>query len=214
LTTLPNKKNQPAMTDKMQIFTFLFLMLGPFKIIIPFARITMDADPEFTRKLAVRALFYSCLALLLAGILGHMILTRFGIPIPILGLSGGIILFLVALLSIIQQFTLTGSKDDKVVSPTMSMAISPLAFPTIVTPYGIAAVIVFLAFSPDLNSKLTIGAIVLIIMVLNLIVMLITRYIFKPLAVFLAVLGAILAVVQVALGLMIINNQLRVLLKL
>jgi multiple antibiotic resistance protein len=202
------------MPSNMQIFTFLFLMLGPFKIIVPFAKITQGADPKFTRKLAFRAILFSSLALLLAGILGQMILTKYGIPIPILGLSGGIILFLVALLNIIQQFAPPTALTGNVITPTLDMAISPLAFPTVVTPYGIAAVIVFLAFCPDINSKLNVGAIVLGIMVLNLIFMLITRYIFKTLAVFLAVLGAILGVVQVALGLMIIYNQFRVLLKL
>jgi multiple antibiotic resistance protein len=93
------------------------------------------------------------------------------------------------------------------------MAINPLAFPTIVTPYGIAAVIIFLSLSPDLNSKLNVGFIVLVIMAVNLIFMFITRYIYKFLTVFLALLGAILGVVQVALGLMVIYNNIRILVK-
>ena len=84
------------------------------------------------------------------------------------------------------------------------MAISPLAFPTIVTPYGIAAVIVFFAIAPDLNTKLIIGAVVLGIMLLNLVFMLVNRYTFKYLALILPILAAILGVVQVALGLQII----------
>jgi UPF0716 family protein affecting phage T7 exclusion len=44
--------------------------------------------------------------------------------------------------------------------------------------------------------------------------MLITRYIFKFLTIFLALLGAIPGIVQVALGLMVIYNQFRELLKL
>jgi multiple antibiotic resistance protein len=95
-----------------------------------------------------------------------------------------------------------------IVAPSMSMALNPLAFPIIVTPYGIAAVIVFLTFCTDLKSRLDIGIIVLGIMALNLFIMLITRHIYKFLSVFLAILGAILGVVQVALGLNIIYNQL------
>jgi multiple antibiotic resistance protein len=194
-----------------QVFTFLFLMLGPFKIIGPFAKITQGADPALTRKLAVTAIIYSTIALLLAGFLGQSIMSKYGIPLPILGLSGGIILFLVALLNIIHQFTPGSDKEDKVTTPTMNMAMHPLAFPTIVTPYGIAAVIIFLAMFPDL--RLYIGLVVLAMMVLNLIIMLITRYIYKSLAVILALLGAILGIIQVALGLMIIYNQLNNLLK-
>jgi len=83
-----------------------------------------------------------------------------------------------------------------------------LAFPTIVTPYGIAAVIVFFALSPDLNTKLLVGAVVFGIMVLNLFFMLINRYTYKYFALVLPLLAAILGVVQVALGLQIIYKAL------
>lgn len=202
------------MPAKIQIFTFLFLMLGPFKLIGPYAKITIGADPALANKIAFRAIIISSIALLFAGSLGQLILKRFGIPVPILGLSGGIILFLVALLNIIKQFTPSSSNELTITAPSLNMALNPLAFPTIVTPYGIAAVIVFLAFCTDLKSRLIVGVIVLGIMALNLIIMLITKHIYKFLSVFLAILGAILGVVQVALGLNIIYNQLRNLLEL
>jgi multiple antibiotic resistance protein len=197
---------------KMQIFFFFFLMLGPFKIIAPFVKITKNATPAFARQIAIRATIYSGGALLLAGLLGEKIIGNFGIPLPILSLSGGIILFLVALLNVIKQFDSHPENKDFEVSPTLDMAMNPLAFPAIVTPYGIAALIVFLALSPDLNSKLTVAAILLGIMVLNLAVMLLSRHIFKPLALILALLGVILGVIQVALGTLIIYNQLKTLL--
>lgn len=200
------------MKDPMQIFTFLFLMLGPFKIIAPFAKITQHANPVLTRQIAIRATLFSSVALLLAAILGENILSNFGIPIPILAMSGGIILFLVALLNIIRQFDPPKEQEAGIENPTLNMGINPLAFPTIVTPYGVAAVIVFLALAPDLNSKLIVGAIIVGIMVINLVFMLITRHIFKPLALILSILGAILGIVQVALGLMIIYSSLKQLL--
>jgi multiple antibiotic resistance protein len=92
------------------------------------------------------------------------------------------------------------------------MAVNPLAFPTIVTPYGIAAVIIFLSMYPEPKDRLYIAVVVLSIMALNLIIMLITRYIYKFLAIFLSILGAILGIVQVALGLLVIYNQLKILL--
>jgi multiple antibiotic resistance protein len=198
---------------KIQVFTLLFLMLGPFKIIGPFSKITQGADPKLTRQIAVRSMMFSSLALLLAAFLGQRIISNFDIPLPILAISGGLILFLVALLTIIRQFGTSPSNEEKNIVPTLNMALSPLAFPTIVTPYGIAAVIVFLALSPDMSSKLYVGAIVLAIMALNLILMLITRYIYRYLSVTLSLLGAILGIVQVAVGLMIIYNQFRILLK-
>jgi multiple antibiotic resistance protein len=200
------------MPVKMQVFTLLFLMLGPFKIIGPFSKITQGADPRLIRQIAVRAMMFSSIALLMAAFLGQRILSNFDIPLPILAISGGLILFLVALLTIIKQFGTASAIEERNIVPTLNMALSPLAFPTIVTPYGIAAIIVFLALSPDMSSKLYVGAIVLAIMALNLILMLITRHIYRYLAVILSLLGAILGIVQVAVGLMIIYNQFRILL--
>jgi small neutral amino acid transporter SnatA (MarC family) len=196
-----------------QIFTFLFLMLGPFKIIGPFWSITKGADAALTRQIALRAIIFSSLALLVAAFLGQSFLSSYSIPVPVLALAAGIILFLVALLNILQQFIPPAAhgEDSAAPIPTLNVALTPLAFPTIVTPYGIAAVVVFLALSPTLQGQLIIGAIVLVIMLLNLIVMIMTRHILPVLGLILPILGAVLGVVQVALGLNIINTTLRML---
>ena len=201
------------MNDITHIFTILFLMLGPFKIIGPYSKITAGADPVLARNIAIRAILISSAALLLAALLGENILSKYGIPVPILAMSGGIILFLVAIMNVIQQFSWHPEHEEIKEVPTLKMAMYPLAFPTIVTPYGIAAVIVFMALMPDLNGRLMIGAVVLGIMVLNLVIMLVNKYIFKFLAMVLPVLGAVLGVVQVALGLWIIYRAYTQLLK-
>jgi multiple antibiotic resistance protein len=197
-----------------QIFTFLFLMLGPFKIIGPFAKITRGADAAVIRRIAVMATLFASLALLVAAMLGERILQSYGIPLPVLALTGGVILFLVALQTVLQQFVpqeTHGEGAPPEAVPTLQMALMPLAFPTIVTPYGIAALVAFIGLSPDLETRLVIGAIVCAIMVLNLIVMLVSRHLMPVLGVLLPILGAVLGVVQVALGLQIINNSLKAL---
>lgn len=198
------------------VFTFLFLMLGPFKIIGPFARITKGADASTTRQVALWGTVFASLALAFAAVLGERMLASYGIPLPVLALAAGIILFLVALLGVVQQFTSSSPEGDAgaAASPVsaMKLALTQLAFPTIVTPYGIAALVVFMALSADLQARLTVGAILLGIMLLNLIVMLMTKRILPVLGLVLPILGAVLGVVQVALGLQIINNSLRALL--
>jgi len=200
------------MPDTMQIFSMLFLMLGPFKIIGTFTKITHGADPKLVSAISNRAVLYASIALVLAAVVGESVIMKFGIPLPVLALSAGIILFLVALMNIIQQYGLDEPSPVVPDPPTMKMAMTPLAFPTIVTPYGIATVIVLTAISPELQDKVTVLVIVLIIMVINLILMMVNRYIYKVLAVCLPILGAVLGVIQVALGLKIIYNSLRLLL--
>ncbi len=191
-----------------QIFTFLFLMLGPIKVIGPFARITQIADPLLAHRIAVRAILFSIFALVLAALLGEGFLERYDMPIPVLALAGGIVLFLVALQTVLQQFTPPARSEGEAVVPTLSMAITPVAFPMIVTPYGIAALIVFITLSPDWEGRLVLGAMLLGIMFLDLVAMLLARHILHFLGVFLQILGAVLAIIKVALGLQIILNSL------
>jgi multiple antibiotic resistance protein len=193
----------------LQIFTLLFLMLGPFKIIGPFARVTKGMDATFTRRIALRATIFASLGLLVAAFLGERVLSSYGIALPVLSLSGGIILFLVALQNILKEFALHDEgAAEPAPQPTLNMALTPLAFPTIVTPYGIAAVVVFLAISPDQQSRLVVGAILLAIMLLNLAVMIMTRHLRPLMGVALQILGAVLGIIQVALGLQIIHRAL------
>ena len=192
-----------------QIFTFLFLMLGPIKIIGPFARITQGADPWLARRIALRAILFSSFALLLAALVGESFLRRYNMPVPVLALAGGDRPFSRGASDRSPAVHAAGRSEGEPAAATLSMAITPIAFPTIVTPYGIAALIVFVTLSPDWQGKLVIGLILLGIMLLNLVAMLLARHILHFLGVFLQILGAVLAIIQVALGLQIILNSLQ-----
>jgi len=195
-----------------EIFAMLFLMLGPFKIIGPFLKITQTSDTAIVRRTALQATAFAGTALFLAAVLGNNFLVKYDIPLPVLALSGGIILFVVALQKILQQPEHT-DETTTAAPPAASMraAMMPLAFPTIATPYGIAALIVFVSMAPDVQAVAQIGGIVLVIMLLNLIVMLTARSYQVITSVVLPVLGAILGVIQVALGLKVIVVSLRAL---
>ncbi|MBV8474411.1 MAG: MarC family protein [Hyphomicrobiales bacterium] len=201
-----------------QELTFFFLMLGPFKVVAPFLSVTQGLDPADARKIAWLATLFSSLALAAAGLLGEGLLANYGIPLPILALAGGIILFVVALRNMLQQFNPAASRvaprgERAAGKPDLlATAITPVAFPAIVTPYGVAALVVFLALSPDMAGRLTIAGLVAAIMALNLIVMLSARRVLSVMAVVLPILGAVLGVVQIALGLKIIYTSLRALL--
>lgn len=190
-----------------QVFTLLFLMLGPFKIIGPFATLTKGADAALTRRIAVRATLIATAALLIAALLGETILARYGVPLHVLSLSAGIILFLVALRTIFDQYEshkpLIAVREEERALGATRIAMS-VAFPAIVTPHGVAALVVFLALSPNDAARFSVGAAVTAIMVLNLAVMLVTRRLLPVLAIVLPILGAVLSVVQVALGLQIV----------
>ena len=86
-----------------KVFLMLFLMLGPIKILVPFVDMTRGADLTFRRTLARRAILFSAAALALAGVLGRTMLENLAISLPVLALTGGVVLFLVALQTVLQQ---------------------------------------------------------------------------------------------------------------
>jgi multiple antibiotic resistance protein len=76
-----------------------------------------------------------------------------------------------------------------------------VAFPMVVTPYGIAALIALFVNSPDAARTAAILAILVGIMVLNLLAMLYVRRILAGVAILiLQIVGAVLGVLQVALA--------------
>jgi multiple antibiotic resistance protein len=196
-----------------KVFTFLFLTLGPFKLLGPFHRLTQGRDAGYRMRLALGGLFYSVLALLAAATLGQSVLGKWGIGPRVLQLTAGLILFLVALRPVLEQY---GAREQAEAAGTStsspaSLMFSPLAFPSIVTPYGLALMMLLFAARPDRMPQL-LGAAGLVL-VINLVAMLSAHRMMRiPLvAPALSVVGIVMAVLLVALGVQTTVDALRAL---
>ncbi len=187
------------------IFALLFLMLGPIKLLGPFVALTKDCDGAFRFRLATRAFLFSIGAVTIAAGLGKRILDNFATPVLVLQIVAGLILFLVALQAVMQQYA-TSRPFERNEPPTLALAFSPLAFPTIVTPYGIAAVtiLVTLAHTPEIS--LIVAGAVYFILFIDWLAMLAAHVIVRWLGPLLQLLGVVLGVIQVALGLQLMLN--------
>lgn len=212
--------NQPRTIDSIdqqtryvlslaEIFTFFVLMLGPIKVLVPFVKMTRDTDARFRRKLALRATLISTISCLVAVFMGQRILKAWHISIPAIMLAGGIILFLVALQMIMKMYSSPSQHEATPPTPSLAMAVSPLSFPTIVTPYGIAILIILMASAQDATRQIGIIGVLLVTMLLNLLAMLFAHKILRVIGVItLQILGCVLGVLQVALGIEIILQTL------
>ena len=67
------------------IFALLFLMLGPIKLLSPFAAATKDCDGTFRFRLATRAFLFSAAAVTIAAALGEQMLDNFAMPVLLTG---------------------------------------------------------------------------------------------------------------------------------
>jgi len=193
-----------------EIFTLLFVTLGPFKVLGPSAARTRNLDAPALRGLAFRVFAFSMVAVGAAGWFGRSLALKWQISIPALTLTAGIVFFLVALRAVLEQYEETHEHALAPLPEKPLAAALQITFPMIVTPYGVAGLIVFLAATSDLVRQETVWAIVAAVMVLNLTAMLCARVFMRgPQLFFFRILGAVLGVLQVALAMEIMLHALQ-----
>ncbi len=156
------------------IFTLFFITLGPLKILGPFAQLTRETDEATMRQIAVRAFVLAVIAVVAGGFAGRALLENWGISASAMLLSGGIIFALVGLSLVLEQYQPAHPVPPPLPAEPMAAAMR-ITFPTVVTPYGIAALIVVLTNSRDAERTGAILALLLAVMVLNLLTMLYAR---------------------------------------
>jgi multiple antibiotic resistance protein len=183
-----------------EIFIFFFITLGPFTVLRSFASLTRDAQPAFRVRLATRAFAIALVSALLSAVLGSALMAKWGVSLPAIAFTAGVLLFIVALRGLLELYTGRPASDPPV-APTLALAGSPLAFPNIVTPYGLAIAVAFLALAPDARWQI-LGCMTAVI-VIDYVVMLFAKPLLKVLALPLSLVGVILGVLQVALSLQI-----------
>lgn len=201
-----------------EVFTFLFVALGPLNVIGPFATMTHGRGAAFKRGLAFRAFLVATIALLIAATLGAKTLQAWGISVGALLLAAGAILFLVALQPVLAGYSPRRRRVQATAAAVSApsepeLAFSPLAFPTIITPYGLALLILLFTLYPLGSGWGGILAIAFFVLALDLLAMLCTDLLakipfIKP---GLDILGCVMGVLLIALGVQAVADGLRLL---
>ncbi len=114
----------------------LFLVMDPFGNIPVFLSTLSAVAPERRTKVLIRELFIALLILIFFFFFGRFILESLHLSQPALTISGGIILFLIAIRMIFPA-------DKKEVSSSEEPFLVPLAIPLIAGPSAMAMVMLF-----------------------------------------------------------------------
>lgn len=183
-----------------KLFPLLFNMMGPIGVIPLFAGLTASMDQPTRTRVARRAALLGFAALFIAVFMGASMLGAWGIGKGSLIFAAGLIVTSTALLPLLWGGgggnTASGAKQTP-----EQLAVTPLAFPGIVTPRAIGVLIIFVAFFPTLEGKLTVLAVAGLMMLLNLLGMRYAHWFMQNIGMTpLLVLGAVFGVLQVALG--------------
>src|SRR5262249_4043385 len=126
-----------------KLFTLFFVTLGPIKLLGPIARSTRMLTDAELRALAKRAAAPVTALADGSGFLGRALLESWQIPVFALRLTAGLILFVVAFRLVMQPY----DSPPQGPPPSEPPNIMNVVFPMVLTPYGLAAVIVLLVLS-------------------------------------------------------------------
>jgi multiple antibiotic resistance protein len=192
------------------VLTVFFMLLGPAKIIGPFAALTRGTDAKFKRDVAIRGAAIASVLCALAAVAAGILLNKYRVSLDGLRISGGLVLMLSALETIFRKEEHPAPASG---APTaLQLAASPVAIPIIVPPTGIVAILIFAMWErqfPGVRLAVAIGLVSM--MVLDFLVMFfIDRVVRIPgLAIVLTVLGSVLIFMQLGLSVEMILNVLR-----
>src|SRR5262245_15341687 len=188
-----------------EIFTLFFVTLGPLKVLGPFAARTRDLEPAAVRGIALRVFVLSLVVLVGGGWIGRALAANWEVSRPALLIAAGVIFFLVALRVVLEQYEAPRPQQPEPLPAQPVAAALQLTYPTIVTPYGVAALVILLASHQDAERMTIIFAALFGVMLLNLLAMLYARVVVHGVvALGLRLLGAVLGVMQVALAIQMI----------
>jgi multiple antibiotic resistance protein len=190
------------------VFTILFLALGPLKAIPAFYKATAHADGRYRLRVAVWATLISAAVITLAAVAGTQTIQSWQVSSAALEIAIGILLMrsTISTLSSLEQVMEHAGDHPKAdapdLAPAASLAFSPIAIPTIVTPTGIVTVVLFLSLART-DSPLTyqIYLVLLFMIALNFVAMLLARPIVRFVRLpTLAVVGWVFSALQAALA--------------
>ena len=139
-------------TSLLAISFSLFLLMDPIGNIPVYLSILKDVEAKRQQKIIIRELLIALAVIILFTIGGDYLFDIFGVKQETVLISGGIILFIIALKMIFPH-----RKEDPHESPTKEEPfIVPLAIPLVAGPSVLAAVMIY---SHQQNASMLIGAI-------------------------------------------------------
>lgn len=179
--------------------SLLFTLIGPIALLPTFAALTGSIDRAMQVRIALVAATTALITFALAVFIGAGAMAQAGTTPAALILAAGLILLLTALRNIFAQGQ---GRTAKPRDPSgVGLGFAPLALPGIVTPAGVAIIIIFASYFPSLSDRLAILGVIALIVTANLAAMLLSHAFMRHIGPApLQVVGAVFGVLQAAMG--------------
>lgn len=186
------------------VFAIFFLTLGPLKLIPTFYGATHALDGKTKLSLALKSTALAFLILVVATVVGSALATKWRVSREALLITGGLLL-LIGSLRILSHVLTPPEHAPEPVDPVakrpISIVISPLAIPGIITPWGLVALLLFVGVAQDHHQLGGLIAMLALIMLLNIVGMIFAGPVMRTVGLpAMSVLGWVFSILQAALG--------------
>jgi len=155
---------QETTTEMLKIFIAIFVLINPLAGIPMFIKMTANNTSREKLAIANKTFLAVFVILIFSQYLGKPLLELFGIGIPSFTVSGGIIIFLIALSLIFKEGV--SADSTKSVNPALiagNLAVVPLAIPMLAGPGVISTVILYGSRTKNITETVSLTGILVIV---------------------------------------------------
>jgi len=142
------------------VFAGFFAIMNPIANVPIFLGLTSEDDEQTTRAVALQSLVLAFLIIAVFSIAGKLIFELFGISLPALRITGGLLVFLIGFHMLQGSNSSVHHPDEKdrqmSKEAALSVAVSPLAIPILAGPGTIATAMSFSARGGFMDMAVTI----------------------------------------------------------
>lgn len=162
--------------DFISIVILLFIILDPIGLAPVVQGIVADYSPKQRILIIIRELVFALIILMVFLFSGNYLLKLLGLDPATLNISGGVMLFMVALGMVFPAISLTnGTRTRRKEEPF----IVPIAVPLMAGPSSIALILINAAKSPDMNSIMILAGAVLTAWGLSAVILVLSQYVLR-----------------------------------
>ena len=151
----------------LHALTSYFVVIDPIGTALIFHGLTADCDRVYAKRMALRSTLIAAAIVLVSAFFGEALLTKLGISIEALRVSGGLLLFITAFNMVTKGET--GRKWQS--GQEVDISVFPMSIPLLSGPGCLTVTILLFSQTPDLSGSLSLVLAVLIIYLLTYVVL-------------------------------------------
>ena len=167
------------MAEILNAFIVLFIVVDPIGIAWVFSALTIGCELKQQRRMAIQGVTFALIFMYLFFFLGEHVLNFMGISLAAFRISGGVLLFLLALEMVFARqsgLRSTTSGEQHEAKQKQDLSVFPLAFPLLAGPGALATVMLMSGQVDTLNQYMMMAAVIFLVGAITLTTLFMSHY--------------------------------------